>query len=166
MRSTPYFLSLIISSTHLVGVANLQAEDRGMLANPQSMDETLPSGPDAREAANVREGTEEVAGHTRSMDEKRSSSPTAQGQSSRPESLQITRQIRKEIMEQRGLSTAAKNVKVITDENGAVTLRGPVKNTAERDQLEQIARNSAQGGQVNNQLVVKSEEKTKGAAHG
>jgi osmotically-inducible protein OsmY len=69
-------------------------------------------------------------------------------------------------MEQRDLSTAAKNVKVITDENGAVTLRGPVKSSAERQQLEQIARNNAPGGQVDNQLVVKNEEKTSGAAHG
>jgi osmotically-inducible protein OsmY len=166
MRSTPYVLSLIISSTHLVGALSAHAEDRGGFADPRSMEDTLPSRQDARKAANVREGAEEVTGRTRSMEDQRSTSQTAQGQSSRPESLRITQQIRKQIMEQWDLSTAARNVKVITDDNGAVTLRGSVRNATERDQLEQIARNNAQGGQVDNQLVVQNEENTKGAAHG
>jgi len=166
MRSAPYFLSLVISSAHIIGAVGVYAEDREMLTDSQSMDEALPGEIDGRKAANVGERAESVAGHRRSMEEKDSSNSTARGQSSRPESLQITRQIRREIMEQRDLSTAARNVTVITDENGAVTLRGTVKSAAEREQLEQIARNKAKGSQVHSQLVVKGERETKGAAHG
>jgi hypothetical protein len=166
MRSVPYFLSLIVSSTQVVGVLSAQAQERGLPTDPQTIDRNLPEGPDVGSLGGSQEGAETTAGHREPMDDKRASKSTAQNQSTRPESLQITRQIRKQIMEQRELSTAARNVKVITDENGAVTLRGPVKSSAERQQLEQIARNNAPGGQVDNQLVVKNEETTRGAAHG
>jgi osmotically-inducible protein OsmY len=166
MKSASYFLSLIASSTCLVGTYNAMAEEHGMPGNLGTMDETQVSGEAADRARDTQQGARMTPGYAPSADEKQALKSTAQNQSSKPESLQITRQIRKQIMDQRELSTTAKNVKVITDDNGAVTLRGPVKNSAERDQLEQIARNNATGGQVDNQLVVKSEEESKGAAHG
>jgi osmotically-inducible protein OsmY len=105
-------------------------------------------------------------GETAPLNGDRSAAPTGGNQSGRPESMRITKEIRQQIIERRELSTAAKNVKVITDDKGAVTLRGPVKTDDERRELEQIARNNAQGGQVNNQLVVKGEEPSRGGAHG
>ena len=150
----------------MAGALSAHAQDRGLPTNPQTMDQSLPEGPDVGLLRGGQEGGDTTPGHREPTNDKRTSRSTAQNQSSRPESLQITRQIRKQIMEQRELSAAAKNIKVITDDNGAVTLRGPVKSSAERQQLEQIARNYAPGGQVDNQLVVKNEEKTRGAAHG
>ena len=52
-----------------------------------------------------------------------------------------------------GLSMDAKNVKVVTNQ-GVVTLRGPVKNDAERATVEQIAKNYAGANRVDNQVEV------------
>lgn len=51
----------------------------------------------------------------------------------------ITRDIRKAVMSDSSLSFTAKNVKIITID-GKVTLRGPVKNEAERSAIEGAAR--------------------------
>jgi hyperosmotically inducible protein len=52
------------------------------------------------------------------------------------------------------LSTAAKNIKIITD-NGQVTLRGPVKNAQEKAKIGQLARSAAGGAKIEDQLDVK-----------
>ena len=72
-------------------------------------------------------------------------------QSNAERDLELTRQIRQQIMDA-GLSTDAENVKVITD-GGVVTLRGPVESEEERQAIVAIARGIA-GGQVDNQLEV------------
>jgi len=68
--------------------------------------------------------------------------------------LQITADIRKRIMESK-LSVDAQNVKVIT-QDGKVTLRGPVKTSDEKDQIEKIAQELAGPKSVDNQLDVES----------
>ena len=55
------------------------------------------------------------------------------------------------------LSMMAKNVKIVA-ENGAVTLRGPVKNAAEKAKIAQLAQNAAQGVKIDNQIEVKASE--------
>lgn len=67
--------------------------------------------------------------------------------------LKITQQIRQAVMANDALSFTAKNVKIITN-GGKVTLRGPVKTTAERDAIDAAARKVA-GNQVDNQIEVK-----------
>ena len=57
-------------------------------------------------------------------------------------------------MKDRGLSTAAKNIKVITA-NGQVTLRGPVKSAQEKAKIDQLAKSAAGGAQIDDQLEVK-----------
>ena len=52
------------------------------------------------------------------------------------------------------LSTAAKNIKIITD-NGQVTLRGPVKNAQEKAKIDQLARSAASGARIDDELDVK-----------
>src|SRR5512138_3627387 len=51
---------------------------------------------------------------------------TAGKQTNNPADRRLVRQIRRDIVKDKSLSTYAHNVKIIT-ENGAVTLRGPVR---------------------------------------
>ena len=65
--------------------------------------------------------------------------------------IDTTAHIRKDILARDGLSTNARNVKIITL-NGHVTLRGPVNNADESAAIMQIATAIAQPGNVDNQL--------------
>lgn len=68
--------------------------------------------------------------------------------------LEITSQIRKEIITDKSMSINAKNVKIITLD-GRVTLRGPVKTTEERRLIGEIAERIVNAENVENQLEVK-----------
>lgn len=57
-------------------------------------------------------------------------------------------------MATKGLSTNAKNVKIIT-ENGVVTLRGPVASEAEKEQIGAMVKVCAGVDKYTNQLEVK-----------
>lgn len=65
----------------------------------------------------------------------------------------ITQQIRQAVVADDQLSMLAKNVKIITNE-GAVTLRGPVKSSEEKAQIASVANGVAGVKQVDNQLEV------------
>jgi len=67
--------------------------------------------------------------------------------------VDTTAQIRKEIIADAGMTTNAKNVKIITL-NGHVTLRGPVNTADEKDRISAIADRIASAGNVDNQLDV------------
>ena len=67
----------------------------------------------------------------------------------------ITQQIRKAVVADKGLSTNAHNVKIITA-NGVVTLRGPVKSASEKASIEEKAKQTAGVTRVDNQLEVAS----------
>jgi osmotically-inducible protein OsmY len=67
----------------------------------------------------------------------------------------ITRSIRRTIMQNDQLSADAKNVKIITV-NGKVTLRGPVKNEREAKVIMDAAQSVAPTGAVDNKLEVKT----------
>lgn len=62
-------------------------------------------------------------------------SPTADHQKMNPADRAITQKIRKAIHEDSTLSTYAHNIKIIT-RDGKVTLRGPVRSEAEKNNLE------------------------------
>jgi len=79
---------------------------------------------------------------------------TSGDQSNSSADLKITQAIRRAVMKDRELSTAAKNIKVVTA-NGQVTLRGPVKSAQEKAKVDQIARSAASGAQIDDQLEVK-----------
>jgi sporulation protein YlmC with PRC-barrel domain len=68
--------------------------------------------------------------------------------------VDLTRRIRKQILDQPNLSLNARNIKVITL-NGRVTLRGPVNTPEEKRALEEIAQRVAQAANVESQLEVK-----------
>jgi len=69
--------------------------------------------------------------------------------------MAITQQIRKAVVADKGLSTNAHNVKIITA-NGVVTLRGPVKSASEKASIEEKAKQAAGVTRVDNQLEVAS----------
>jgi len=67
----------------------------------------------------------------------------------------ITQGVRKAIVADKGLSTNAHNVKIITV-NGVVTLRGPVNSAAEKTKVASAAHHVAGVKRVDNQLEVVS----------
>jgi hyperosmotically inducible protein len=166
MKALRYFFSVMLFSAHIIGTVDAQAEEGEIVTGSQAIDDTASEFPTAAHPKGALEPGGEPLGKTAPLNGDRASGPSAQNQSAKPESVKITRSIRQQIIEHRDLSTAAKNVTIVTDDNGAVTLRGPVKTANEKQELEQIARNNAVGGAVNNQIVVKGQGESKGAAHG
>ena len=81
--------------------------------------------------------------------------PTPMDQGNNAADLDTTQRIRKAIVADDSLSTDAKNVKIITND-GVVTLRGPVKNDAERKAIEAMARQAAGSNRVEDHLDVKA----------
>lgn len=82
---------------------------------------------------------------------------TAQDQSESPEDRSITQRVRQLVMKDDSLSTAAKNVKIITTE-GVVTLRGPVKSAEEKTTLASFAKNVEGVKRVDNELEVDADK--------
>jgi len=80
---------------------------------------------------------------------------TALDQSNRPEDLNLTRDIRRAIMDDGSLSMEAKNIKIITL-NGAVTLRGPVKTAQEKESIVAKATQIARGVKINDELEIEN----------
>jgi hypothetical protein len=68
--------------------------------------------------------------------------------------VDLTAGIRQRIMAA-NMSTNAENVKVVS-QNGKVTLRGPVNNQNEKDNIGQIASDVAGANNVDNQLDIKA----------
>ena len=62
--------------------------------------------------------------------------------------------IRKAVMADKGLSTYAHNVKIIS-QGGKVTLKGPVRSEDEKSNIEQKATEVAGAGNVTNEITVK-----------
>lgn len=74
-------------------------------------------------------------------------------QSNRPIDIQTTKRIRTELMKDETLSMKAKNIKIITFNNG-VTLKGDVKNAEEREKILKHAYTTAPKHRIYNQLTV------------
>ncbi len=80
---------------------------------------------------------------------------TSGSQSNNADDVKLTAAIRRAVVGDHSLSMMAKNVKIITAD-GAVTLRGPVKNDAEKTKIGQLAASAASGVHIDNQLEVKA----------
>jgi len=78
---------------------------------------------------------------------------TAADQSEKPGDIRITQTIRKALVDDDTMSINAQNIKVITIDS-VVTLRGPVEDSKERDQIAAIASRTAGVNKVINQLEV------------
>ena len=79
---------------------------------------------------------------------------TADNQSSANSDRLTTQKIRKALIADKEFSMYAHNVKIITA-NGTVTLKGPVKNEAEHQQVIKDASSVVPSGQITDQLTVK-----------
>jgi len=83
---------------------------------------------------------------------------TSGDQSNDSSDIKTTAAIRRAVMHENSLSMMAKNVKIITEKNGTVTLRGPVKSEAEKTKIAQLAKEATQGAMIHNELEVKASE--------
>jgi hypothetical protein len=80
---------------------------------------------------------------------------TADQQKETPADREIARKIRQAIVQDKSLSTYAHNVKVIV-RDGRVTLKGPVRNEAEKASIAAKATDVTGAGKVENELKIKS----------
>jgi osmotically-inducible protein OsmY len=71
---------------------------------------------------------------------------------------EVMRQIRREVVKDKSLSTYGHNVKIIA-QNGKVTLKGPVDSEGEKKTIQQYAQKVAGDGNVTDQMTVKHEQK-------
>jgi hyperosmotically inducible protein len=79
---------------------------------------------------------------------------TAGQQSNSTSDVELTRKIRRAVVQDHSLSMLAHNVKIIST-NGSVMLRGPVKTEEEKTAIANKAQAIAGAGKVDNQLEVK-----------
>lgn len=77
-------------------------------------------------------------------------------QSNDPADVAITAEVRRAVVADSGLSVNGQNVKIITI-NRVVTLRGPVKNAAEREKVAAMAKTVAGVTKVDNQIEITGE---------
>ena len=85
------------------------------------------------------------------------SQPTADRQKDNPSDRDLTKQIRQSIVKDKSLSRYAHNVKVIA-QNGAVTLKGPVRSEEEKNAIEQKAGEIAGKDKVTSELTIKPKQ--------
>jgi osmotically-inducible protein OsmY len=78
---------------------------------------------------------------------------TADQQKSNPDDRQLTQKIRKAVVADKSLSTYAHNVKIIS-QDGAVTLKGPVRSEEEKKAVLAKAEEVAGRGKVTDELAV------------
>ena len=78
---------------------------------------------------------------------------TADQQSNAKRDVEITRQIRQAIVDDKDLSTSAHNIKIVTRQ-GKVTLKGPVTSVDEKNTVEAKAVAVAGAANVKNQISI------------
>lgn len=79
---------------------------------------------------------------------------TPPNQSEAAADIRITAEIRRAIMDDAAMSTNAKNIKIMTDKAGLVTLRGVVDSQAEKDTIDAKAKAVVGVTGVSNQLEI------------
>ena len=79
--------------------------------------------------------------------------PTADQQKENTSDRQLAAQIRRAVVKDKSLSSSAHNVKIIA-QNGAVTLKGPVKSDQEKQAIEAKAAEIAGASKVTSELQV------------
>lgn len=82
---------------------------------------------------------------------------TAGTQRNAKSDLELTRQIRRAVVKDNSLSTAAHNIKIVSD-GGMVVLRGPVKTDREKLAIDEKARQIAGAKNVQDQLEVEQHQ--------
>jgi osmotically-inducible protein OsmY len=77
-------------------------------------------------------------------------------QSNSAEELAITADIRRALVDEKGLSSNAQNIKIITPEKGGVILRGVVDSDGERRKIAELAELKSRGRKVTNELTIRN----------
>jgi len=86
------------------------------------------------------------------------SEPTADQQKENNSDRELARQVRRALVKDKSLSTAAHNIKVIA-QNGSVTLKGPVNSEQEKQEVESKAAEAAGGAdKINSEIEVKNKQ--------
>ena len=85
-------------------------------------------------------------------------SPTADKAKNNMSDRDMMKNIRREVVADKSISTYGHNVKIIS-QHGQVTLRGPVHSEDEKKAIEEHARKYAGDGHVDNQITVKGDQK-------
>jgi osmotically-inducible protein OsmY len=87
--------------------------------------------------------------------------PTADQQKDNTSDRDLTRQIRRSLVQDKSLSTYGHNVKIVS-QNGTVTLKGPVRSEDEKTAIEQKAAQAAGGAdKIHSELEVKADSSGK-----
>ncbi len=101
-------------------------------------------------------GAAQAAGDNTKVNQQDRQSPTpatADQQKNDASDLQLTREIRRSLTQDKSLSTYAHNVKIIA-QNGKVTLKGPVRSDDERNAILAKATQVAGEANVNDEMTV------------
>jgi len=85
---------------------------------------------------------------------------TADKASNKKSDVELAAELRKAVMNTKGLSSNAQNVKIIV-KNGVVTLRGPVDNTEEKATIENLVKNCSCVQSFTDKLEVKGHDRQK-----
>jgi hyperosmotically inducible periplasmic protein len=146
-KRTLWLHSLVLSTAMIGSVFAYQDQDAASKPKKDSSDSSVP-------ADNTKVNKRD----------RNKSEPTAGQQSNSKADRELTRKIRQALVKDKDLSTYAHNIKVITN-NGAVTLKGPVRSDDEKKAVEAKAAEAAGGASITNQLEVappkhKSKDKT------
>jgi hyperosmotically inducible periplasmic protein len=110
---------------------------------------------DGAEEKRVSQNAVEPDNTGRNVRDRDGQNKTPEDQSESEADREISKNIRAALTSDDSLSTNGKNVKIITND-GTVTLRGPVKNDAEKSQIEAKAKQAAGVKKVENQLEIAS----------
>jgi hyperosmotically inducible protein len=138
---TRFFVHLTLGSVLLT----LGACDRKPEAVPASVNR----------AASSPAGAPEPDNTARNKLDRDTAAKTPMDQSQSSDDIKLTAVIRRAIMDDKTMSTNAKNCKIITAKGGSVTLRGPVESQIEKDAVEAKAKAVAGVRSVVNELEVK-----------
>jgi hyperosmotically inducible protein len=118
---------------------------------PTTNTRTTPSNPGLADPTKAPDNTAQNK-PDRDMD----STITPEDQSNQDSDVDLTAAIRRAVVQDDSLSMNAKNVKIIADKSGTVTLRGVVDSQAEKDAVESKAKAVAGVRTVNNMIEVKA----------
>jgi osmotically-inducible protein OsmY len=87
------------------------------------------------------------------------SEPTADNAKNDTSDRELMRQIRRDVVADKSLSTYAHNVKIVA-QGGKVTLKGAVHTDEEKKTIEDLARKHAGDSNVTNEITIKGDTKT------
>jgi hyperosmotically inducible protein len=90
--------------------------------------------------------------------DRKQSEPTADNAKNGTSDRELMRQIRRDVVGDKSLSTYAHNVKIIA-QGGKVTLKGVVHTEEEKKTIEDFAQKRAGDGNVTNEITVKADNK-------